>query len=117
MREGCVSVVRLTFGASAAARSAVGCRPWLGGMSSGSFFRLFVAPFEAKSFCAAGTVPEVKIDQSLIRYLRTFSERFEIVDCLLVETNRNLLLESLRIRIRARFREVVALSHGFHRLV
>ena len=55
---------------------------------------------------------EIKIDQRLIRKFEFFRQIFEVADRVLVETNGELLLETLRVGIGAGIGKVVSLSHG-----
>src|SRR5437867_149619 len=71
-------------------------------------------PFESQSTSVHRAVPQVQIDKRLVRDAAAFRDALEIRNCRLVQTNRDLLLEALRVWVSPRLRKVVFLPHRFN---
>src|ERR1043166_3705319 len=68
-------------------------------------------PFEIQSLLGRRALTQVQVDQRLIGDGGALGQGFEVADRLLVEADRNLLLQALCVRVRSSFGEVVVLSH------
>src|SRR4051794_8185193 len=68
-------------------------------------------PFQPKLLALHGAVAEIHVDQGLVRDRGVFSQLLEVRERLAVETNRDLLLQPLRVRILPRARKVILPSH------
>jgi hypothetical protein len=72
------------------------------------------SPIELELLLLSGAIPEIKIDQVLIRDATMLRKTLEVLDRIGIESNRNLTLGLAQIRVRLGFGKVIALSHGSH---
>jgi len=68
-----------------------------GELGSPSYMGRF--PLETKPLLVCRAVTEVKVDERLIRNPRLLSQRAKIRQCVLIESNRHLFLQALRVWI------------------
>ena len=66
-----------------------------------------------------GAVAEIEIDQALIRDAFVFSEGFEILDGVFVDSNSYLLFQLLGVRVFGRLGKIVVITHfdNLHKFV
>src|SRR5947207_2360416 len=82
-----------------------------GAGESGGAFRARTGPLETELLLRGSALAQVKVYESLIRNGGTLGEDLEVPDGLFVQTDRDLLLQTLGVGIGACAREVVVLSH------
>src|SRR5262245_60196028 len=64
-------------------------------------------PFEIQSLLCCCALAQIQVDQRLIGDGCALGQTFEVADRLLIEANRNLLLQTLRVWVRSSLGEVV----------
>jgi hypothetical protein len=72
------------------------------------------SPIELELLLLSGAIPEIKIDQVLIRDATLLRKTLEVLDRIGIEPNRDLAFRLAQIRVRFGLGEVIALSHGSH---
>jgi hypothetical protein len=76
---------------------------------------VLLRPLDLQLPVGHGTIPQIEIDQVLVRHTHLRRKRLEIRHGRLVQPNRDRLLQMLDVRVSLplHLREVVAVSHGF----
>src|SRR6478609_4703427 len=73
------------------------------------------SPVHRGAALGRGAVPQIEIDQGLVRHIKFVGKRTEILDRCSIEANRDGLLQPLGVRVSLALGKVVFLSHRFHR--
>ena len=71
-------------------------------------------PSHREALLVSRAIAEEEIDQRLVRHLSVLREMLEVRERILVQPDRDLLLEPLRVGVHPGLREVVSLSHRLH---
>ena len=71
-------------------------------------------PIELELLLFGCAIPQIQVDEVLIRNAALLRETLEVLDRISVEPNRDLALGFAQIRVRYGFGKIVALSHGIH---
>src|SRR2546425_825945 len=69
-------------------------------------------PLQGQLPAARGAVPQVKVDQRLVRHVELRREPLEVRNCRRIESDRNRLLETTGVGVPTGLREVI---FAFHR--
>src|SRR3989442_10856599 len=69
-------------------------------------------PLQGRLPAARGAVPQVKVDQRLVRHVELRREPLEVRNCRRIESDRNRLLETTGVGVPTGLREVI---FAFHR--
>ena len=72
------------------------------------------SPIELELLLFGCAIPQIQVDEILIRNATLLRETLEILDRISVEPNRDLALRFAQIRIGYGLGKIVALSHGSH---
>ena len=71
-------------------------------------------PIELELLLLSGTIPQIKVNQILVRDTALLRKTLEVLDRIGVESNCDLALGFAQIRVRLGLGKVIALSHGSH---
>jgi hypothetical protein len=78
-------------------------------------FLLIRAPCNGQPLASGGAVAQVQVDERLITDSGFIRQRLEVRNRPLVQPDRDLPFQALRVRVPSRFREIVFLPHRLHR--
>ena len=69
-------------------------------------------PLDLKILMGLSAVPQIKVDQALIRQILLLRQILEVVDSVFVQADRDLLLELLGVGILGGLGKIVVVTHG-----
>ena len=69
-------------------------------------------PLDLKILMRLRAVPQIEVDQALIRQILLLRQILEVLDSVFIQPDRDLLLELLGVGILGRFGKIVVVTHG-----
>ena len=71
-------------------------------------------PLDSQPLSTRGAFTQIEIDQRLVRNTHLVRERLEVVERTVINPNRDLPLQALRVGVRLCLGKIVSLSHRLH---